>query len=243
LDAVEGIKLITFDAGHTLIRPHPSIGHVYTRVTEEFGVRVEPEVFTSATRPIFLRAFKSLPADGRAASDEEDRAMWSRITRELYDEIPEMAAVDFERWFDRLYTVFGSGRTWRYYEGAQEILATLRNAGFTLGLISNWDTRLRKIAEELGIVGIMDAVAISSEVGFRKPSRRIFDTVTEQLKMRPEEAVHVGDLLEEDVKGALNAGWRAILIDRHDSGAPEGDWTVIRDLSELIGLIASPGGA
>ena len=52
----------------------------------------------------------------------------------------------------------------------------------------------------------------SAELGAEKPSRRVFELVQVQIKVAPENILHVGDNPIEDVQGALDAGWNAALV-------------------------------
>lgn len=228
------IELITFDAGNTLIYADPPVTQIYSDVSRELGANVAPEVFERNFLAAYRKHAGELPLEGGRRDDAQDRNLWKRITRELFDSVPELAgSVGFEDWFNRLYEIFGSSRTWRYFEDAEETLCELKYAGYKLGLISNWDTRLRRIAKEMRMLNYMHAVAISSEVGFRKPHPNIFETVREYIDVPPEQALHVGDLEEEDVEGARRAGWKALLLDRKDEREPPGEAAKIRSLTEI----------
>ena len=50
----------------------------------------------------------------------------------------------------------------------------------------------------------------AEEVGVKKPDPEIFNAALERAKVRPEQALMIGDDLEADVHGALNAGWSAL---------------------------------
>lgn len=246
MDGAVRIDLITFDAGNTLIHAKPSLGEVYARVTREFGAEVAAARFVDAVGPIFKRYLAAQPIEFDKGSDDADLRLWREITRELHEAIPELDGnVPFDDWFGRLYHVFGSANAWGFIDGAEATLCELKFEGFRLGLVSNWDTRLRRIAGDLGILRYMHAVAISSEVGFRKPHPRIFESVTEHVGVPPDRCLHVGDLLEEDVRGARAAGWNAALLDM--SGAheapPDADYHVIRTLDDVWPLLrgSNPG--
>jgi len=50
----------------------------------------------------------------------------------------------------------------------------------------------------------------AEEVGVKKPDPEIFDAALKRAKVRPEQALMIGDDLEADVHGALKAGWSAL---------------------------------
>ncbi len=59
-----------------------------------------------------------------------------------------------------------------------------------------------------------DEVMLSCSVGLLKPNPKIFFVPLKKLKLKPEEAVMVGDSYRTDMKGAKRAGLKTILIDR-----------------------------
>jgi HAD superfamily hydrolase (TIGR01493 family) len=122
------------------------------------------------------------------------------------------------------------------------VLAGLRR-DFRLGICSNFShaPTARAILAEAGLAPSLDFVAISEEVGFRKPRPEIFRACLERLGVAPEETLHVGDRLAEDVVGARALGLRTCWITRRvpdparalaeHAGAPPDE--VIADLAEL----------
>jgi FMN phosphatase YigB (HAD superfamily) len=81
---------------------------------------------------------------------------------------------------------------------------------------------MRRTLDALGLVSCLDAVAISSEVGVRKPHPAIYEGVLLALDVRPEEAVFVGDRVSEDVIGPQSVGMRAILSHEYRQEPPDG---------------------
>jgi putative hydrolase of the HAD superfamily len=76
----------------------------------------------------------------------------------------------------------------------------------------------------------------ADEAGIAKPDRGIFDLAWQKLGCEPHEVVHIGDSIENDVQGAINAG--VIPIWYNPDGA-ENTLGVneIRALSELPSLV------
>lgn len=231
------IRAVFLDAGHTVLHAEPSIGHVYQRVAGEFGVDVEPDRFTELLGPIFR---KHMPA-GSAASDAQDYEMWRTVTREMVEQVPELHGVDFEAWFEALHERFGRGEVWSMYPDVVPVLRALRGRGLTLGIVSNWDTRLRRIVRETGLEALVDFVKISCEVGWRKPNGAIFEAALSAAGVEPGEAIHVGDLYPEDIVGAHLAGLTPVMIVRRDGVLDAGErvpFRTIHSLEELLPLVA-----
>ena len=161
--------------------------------------------------------------------------MWRRIVREVHTRVPALVRLDAEEWFRRLYEAFGRADHWRLYPDVEETLKGLRARGLKLGIISNWSTRLRPIARDTGLEGLVDFIVVSSEVGMRKPDPRIFNLALERAAVRPHEAMHVGDLVEDDFRGAERAGIAPALIWRKP--VPPAGVHGARVVKNLLGLL------
>jgi HAD superfamily hydrolase (TIGR01509 family) len=107
------------------------------------------------------------------------------------------------------------------------LLESLRGRGLKLGLVSNafdpgW--LLRRDLEQMGLADRLDVAVFSSEVGFRKPHPAIFERALGELGVEPDNAMHVGDRLFEDVRGAAELGMTTVQAlwyraDEHPDGA------------------------
>jgi len=84
---------------------------------------------------------------------------------------------------------------------------------FRLGVISNAHGTLERDLNILGIRRYFEVVADSEVVGYAKPDRRIFDYALKRMSIKPEWAVHVGDLPTADIQGATEAGLFAMHYD------------------------------
>lgn len=232
-------RAVFFDAGHTLIYAHPGLGSIYEETTAGFGVRVPADRFAEVFIPVFKEATREYSAT-TTHSDAQDLAMWRAITRRIYDRIAPLGGIRFDSWFEALYRRFGDPEVWRFYADVEPVLRQLKARGIRIGIISNWDTRLRRISDGLGLSRLVDFLVISAEAGVRKPSPGIFRLALEKAGVGPDEAVHVGDLPEEDGMGARRAGLRPILIDRRERVTPvtlPPDFPVVRGLEELLPLL------
>ena len=136
------------------------------------------------------------------------------------------------------------------FPDAAPTLAELREAGFRLAAVSNWDCSLRSVLAEVGLAGALDAVVVSAEAGAAKPDPAIYRAALAKIRCGSGEALFVGDSLQTDVAGAEAAGLRALLLDRAaaegiDGGAPGVDAGLdgaeverifsLSDLLELLG--------
>src|SRR5262249_25259452 len=103
------------------------------------------------------------------------------------------------------------------FPDALETLAELRARGYLLGIVTNRDYGGEPFLADLKRMGVLDNiqpehVAISADVGYRKPHVAIFWHALNRLHVPPSEAAMVGDKLLADVYGAQQIGlftvWR-----------------------------------
>jgi putative hydrolase of the HAD superfamily len=85
----------------------------------------------------------------------------------------------------------------------------------------------------------VDAVLTSHAHGKTKPHESIFRALLGLLAVEPEDAVMVGDTIEEDVEGARAVGMHAVLLDR-EGRYPEIEGR-LDDLRELPAALGIPG--
>lgn len=201
---LDGIQAITFDAAGTLIVPYPSVGEVYAEVLADLGYAYSPETLEQRFRQSF-QAFKRDQPDALL-----DRKGWRTIvTNALQGLTP---ANDIDRQFDALWNAFALPERWRLLPEVVPTLATLEKRGYRLFVLSNNDSRLHGILDGLGLGPYVEAVFVSAELGFEKPSLKIFQLAQIQMGVPPRAILHVGDSPVEDVQGALQAGWQAALV-------------------------------
>jgi putative hydrolase of the HAD superfamily len=121
------------------------------------------------------------------------------------------------------------------YPDVEPALRALRAAGLTLVVTSNWDCSLGDWLDPLGLLELVDGVVTSAVVGVAKPDPAPFRRALELAGVEADQAVHVGDSLENDVAGARAAGIRAVLLAR--DGEPPAGVEAIQSLERLPSLL------
>jgi HAD superfamily hydrolase (TIGR01549 family) len=90
--------------------------------------------------------------------------------------------------------------------GAREVLEALAGRA-RLALVTNgYSDAQRGRLEAAGLGSYFPVVLVSEEVGCEKPDPRIFALALSRLGVGPEAALHVGDSIEHDYRGARAAG-------------------------------------
>lgn len=220
------IRAVFFDAGNTLLRAHPSVGHIYARTAQRHGVRVP----AAAVDQRFREAWKDRHDVLLLKSDRAEKDWWRKIVGRVMGS--HFAPRAFHRYFEDLYSRFAHPRHWRLFDDALPTIRALRGKGYRVGIVSNWDSRLVTLSERIGLTKEVEFLLVSAVEGLVKPDHRLFHRALSHAKVEPHEAVHVGDSLQEDYHGATRAGLSALLLDRHHPG-PSGIHT-IQTLTEVV---------
>ena len=208
------IKAVFFDAAGTLFETREPVGESYARIARAYGVDASADAIGAS----FRRAFReALPlAFGVRRKPEElrhlERDWWRSLVTNTFAGLGEFR--DFEAFFKSLFEFFADPACWAADPEALPTLGILRERGLTLGVISNFDHRLYRILDGLGLSRWFNSITISSEAGYAKPSAKLFQAALEQHRLAPHEAVHVGDSEHFDLSGAAAAGMGAVLINR-----------------------------
>ena len=96
------------------------------------------------------------------------------------------------------------------YPGVKDALEQLREH---YGLAVVTDAQIAYATAELCAAGLRDyfhPIIVSGDYGYHKPDPRLFNRALEQLQVRPEEAIFVGNNMYHDVYGAQQAGMKAV---------------------------------
>lgn len=230
-------RAVFFDVGNTLLYPYPSVSEVCRQVLAEAGHARDLEAIDRYLPMVDAYYEDRYRDDDTFWTDEGETSevwvgMYSLLARELgLDEDAECLA-------RRVYDEFGKAERWRAYDDVVPALVRLRDSGYPLGVISNWDRRLERLLGGLGVAGLFDTIVSSAEVGLHKPDPRIFELACERLGVSPREAVHVGDHHYADIVGASAVGMTPVLIDRRGTPPPERAITTLDALEDFLGWTA-----
>jgi HAD superfamily hydrolase (TIGR01549 family) len=128
----------------------------------------------------------------------------------------------------------------RPFEGALDVLASLRERGHRLGLLTNGSAEFqRRKLTRFALEPLFDIILIEGELGYGKPDRRVFGAALAHFDARSTECCMIGDNLEADIGGARDSGISGVWHDAYGVGLPDAPIAtpdrVIRSLSELLG--------
>lgn len=204
------IRCLLFDVVGTLIRVREPVGTTYARFAGEAGAAVDAALLENA----FEAAFAAAPPLVARPPDTSGRWWWRELVRNALT-IARAEVRGFDRYFESLYAYYGEPAAWELYPEVNDVLGLLRSRGLSLGVVSNFDSRLPRLLDRLGLTPWFDCVTYSTESGAAKPAAAIFARALERHRAVARDTVHVGDSMAADVAGARAAGLRAILLDRN----------------------------
>ena len=98
------------------------------------------------------------------------------------------------------------------FDDCEETLRTLCDRGYQLGIIANQKPGAKARLDAWGLGRYFSVIASSAELGVSKPDPAIFRLALEQADCRPENAVMVGDRLDNDIRPAKELGMKTIRI-------------------------------
>ena len=225
------IQGVFFDAGNTLLRVHPSIGEVYAESAGTFGVKVSPEQIEKSFQEHWKNTLPLVSNEGHRLTYEKERDWWRYIVREVFQ--PFIPFENFEAFFESLYERFARSETWRLYDDVSSVLDYLKSRDLKLAIVSNWDSRLPALCDQLGITEFFQTVVVSSLVGYEKPHPAIFQIALERTQLSPQQVLYIGDDPFLDYQAAQKLDIHALHLDRYGRFPAHPD--KIASLHELIG--------
>src|SRR5258706_7338717 len=232
------IKAIFFDAAGTLFTVNGSVGDIYARLAREHGKDVAVADLEQGFRRYFVAApTMAFPGASPTQIPTLEKQWWETLVRDVFS--PLGLFPRFEEYFVALFKFFARAETWKLYPETIGTLEQLKKHGLTLGVISNFDSRLFGLLDGLGIAHFFDLVVISTQVGAAKPAREIFTQALEQAGLQAAEAIHIGDSYKADIIGAQMAGLTPVLVDRSGKTLKNTDYAHVKSLADLLAIVDS----
>lgn len=213
-----------------------SLAVIYPRLCDDWQLACSWEDFLDAFAEV-SRRHRRLKADGRELPSLQ---RFDRLRRHLgiADEEVSQLMVDLhmEQMFRSMYLP----------EGNLEVLESLQ--GYPKVLASNFDhaPTVYRALKAFGLDRHLEAVFISHEVGWAKPSPRFFEAMLEKTGHSPDQCLYVGDDPLADCEGAGRAGFQVVWL----NGSPNATqpsfpprWRIsrLKDLEIVLGREPAKG--
>ena len=221
------LKAVIFDVDFTIARPGPDLGpEGYRRLGARYGLTLEPARYEEARR----EAVATLKRHPELDHDEE---IWVLFTQRIIEGMGGVgdtygAAVEMEG-------AWSHAHHFELYDDVLPTLEVLRARALKIGLLSNTARDLDEFVAHHNLV--VDAVLTSRSHGKTKPHETIFRRMLDLLGVAAEEAVMIGDTVEDDIEGARAVGMGALLVDREGRyGEEAGGLDDLREVPVALGV-------
>jgi putative hydrolase of the HAD superfamily len=127
-------------------------------------------------------------------------------------------------------------------QSIHQIFVEIRARGLKIGVVSN-GTLVEQVETlvRLGIVNLIDAIVISEEYGYEKPSAKLFDVIAESLSISKSNILLVGDDWKSDIVGGFEAGMKVALLTQYVNSRPKCEiklpYYLIENITDVLSLL------
>ena len=241
MDMIKRYKAVFFDLGGTLrIAYHEDAyeRHARRKMAELAGTDLPFEEFYQLVESRYEPYRKWALGENREAGDEELWCQWL---------LPDFDIDRIRQLCHELSFQYRQSKGRRVVvDGGEEVIRTLHERGYKLGIISNLigENEVPDWLEEDGLDQYFDSVILSSVCHLRKPGSEIYDIAVQDLGVAPEDCVSVADNVKRDIVGAKAAGIGCNIIFRSPEKKHAVEFTeenrpdaVISNFLELLDLL------
>jgi len=198
-----------FDFADTLAELQPRRQDIVADYIARTGaIRIGPEAIARAYKAVdLLLPYSSV----KTHTQEQREGFYREYNRQMF----ALLGVSHRADPAGLIAAFGERRAhWQLKPGARDTLRTLRQRGYRIGIISNFDSRLEQVVHDhLGLGEWVDYLHISQTEGVEKPDPRFYLGFFERHGLAIEHSAYVGDSYTLDFLPATRIGLKAWLLD------------------------------
>jgi HAD superfamily hydrolase (TIGR01549 family) len=240
LEQPQAFRTIFFDAGLTLLYPHPSISEICLQICQRLDVQVDLAQIQAQMKLAEDYYFRQMRVNRHTWADEQAiNEFWIGYYMQI---LRPFVAIQNETHLHELASgindEFDKHTSWRIFSDVHSTLTTLRAHGYSLGIISDWGISLAPILRHHHLITYFDCLIISAATRSAKPSPQLYETALQRANAIPDYTLHIGDSYINDIIGARTVGITPILLDRAQRySALNVDCLVIHSLTDVLDLL------
>ncbi|WP_106764968.1 HAD family hydrolase [Pseudoruminococcus massiliensis] len=230
-------KNYLFDLYGTLVDIHTdegkkSLWHSFKNLLAMYGAKYKTKELQSKYNELCEKAKKAVPATKYTNEPELElidvfKGLVTEKGAECSDELAAFLAASFRAM---------SLKYIKLYDGALDLLRSLKEAGGKVYLLSNAQSSFTK--PELKLLGIydeFDGIVISSDEGCKKPDVKFYQTILKRYKLKKSETIMIGNDYITDIKGSHDAGLASLYL--HTNISPEIEGELLADYKVMDGSL------
>ncbi len=222
-------RALFIDAMGTLVTLQGPARRLVAVLHDRFGAQITEDQARAALRAEIAHYREHMGAARDERTLRELRERCAAVLWRALPALPELGGVDA----GTRTGVLLAALQFTAFADARPLLERARAARRVVVVVSNWDVSLDGVLARTGLAPLLDGVVVSAVVGAAKPSPAIFARALRHAGVSPQDCLHVGDSLAEDVAGAHAAGIEAVLLRRDGVGPAADGVRVITSLDEL----------
>ena len=196
------IKNIIFDVYGTLISTGTGSVDATRKIFEKYNLdEDEKDIY---------KKWKSIHKKNEIKNFISEKQIFTKDLEELFDiyGIKDNPKIEIKPMIDSMYDR-------KLFEETESAVDKLSEK-YSIAIGSTTDTEpLLQNIKNTSLSKIQD-IYTSENLGYYKPDQNFYKEILNRTNWKPEECVFVGDSLDDDIIGPINAGMSAILIDRKD---------------------------
>ncbi|NMH69407.1 HAD family hydrolase [Bacillus sp. RO3] len=199
---MNGYKAILFDLDDTLIDRDKAVENLFFILVEKCYEEVSHSKKTE-----MLKRFKEHDRKSYGYSDK------TNVLDSFFDDFPPSHRLPSDSIQD-----FWNHHFPQCFSVNKLMIAVLNEikSQVKVGIITNGTTeRQTAKIKNTHLYRCFETIIISEDVGLTKPDKRIFELALNELNVKPEETLFVGDDLEKDMEGCQNANIKGIWFNPH----------------------------
>ncbi len=201
------LSTVIFDFADTIALMLPTNYELVNSVASKKGIEIDEDVFNKS----FKYTSEFMPYSSLKITSSEERSdFYYNFNSWLLKSLGLFHMIDLEELLD---VFFETGRHWALKSGVEDLFEYLNNEGVSIGIISNFDSKLEPILEKMNIRRKINYLSVSQNKGLEKPDKQFSMDLFNSYDLDKNESLYIGDSYNLDYVPANGLGIKTYLLD------------------------------
>lgn len=209
------LRWVLWDVKDTLLKVRASVGEQYCKEAERVHLNLSPVEVEAAFRQVYRHHSSRYPNYG-IAQGLDGRSWWMGVVRDTFSHCRVQDPALLNKMAHNLYHNFCNEENWEVFPDSKKTLERCSSLGLKMGVVSNFDSRLKEILRVCGLLSHFSFLITSEESGIAKPSPAIFDQALQKCGVPAASVAHIGDHYVNDYLASRSVGIHGFLLDRYN---------------------------